>query len=413
MLRNNKLNLLISIIAAIVIWAYVTMVVNPARDETIRGIPVELVNLEMLYDRGFTVDRTRSYVVDVTVNGTRSDVLELTASDFKATADMTGYPKGLNSVKVNVTAPGSMKLVQIKPDTISVEVVDLITVTKQVRLAFADKFAAGTEPGFITVTPSEMEVAGTAAAVDNIDYIRAEVPKDILSEEETTLSLEAVPITKSGNPEYFVNLSQNQISVTATLCKTKEVPLRIEVTGEPPESIEVTEMNVPKTIVIRGSKDAVAEITEVRAKGIDMTAISDTAEIPVDAYLPQNVEVADASKNLAVNIKVQGIEKAEFEYTAETIEVRGLADGLSGHLNTGSVKALLLAAESEIADITKDDIHLFVDGSEITESADAIEMAVQFDCDKEFKSITVTPEKVRVTIIKDTAAGSGGTTGNG
>ena len=73
MLKNNKLNLLISIVCAIVLWAYITTVVNPETQRTISGIQVDLTNIEALNYRGFTINEGVPYRVDVTVKGARSD----------------------------------------------------------------------------------------------------------------------------------------------------------------------------------------------------------------------------------------------------------------------------------------------------------------------------------------------------
>ncbi|MDR1816123.1 MAG: hypothetical protein LBR00_05535 [Clostridiales Family XIII bacterium] len=413
MLQNNKLNLLISIVAAIVLWAWVTMAINPPVEQTIRNVPVDLINMESLYDRGLTVSGTQTYLVDVVISGAQSDVNELTASDLRATADMTGFPKGAVDVKVNVVVPSSTEMVQVRPETIRAQIVDRITVTKPVRLTYAETFPQDVEPGFVTVVPDELEVAGAAEEVDNIEYIRAEIPEGVLSDESRTFTLEPVPIGKDGAPSYDVSLSQDSISATATLCAVKKVPLEINQVGQPPETVGITDIAIPKTITIRGPKAILDGVKTVRAQDVNLATLRETVELPVEPILPDGVEVADQSKELAVIIEVEGISKKEFSYTADEIEVANLADGLFGHVNTGSVKVTLLAPESEIGDFTKDDIRVFVDAADVAAPGDAIEMAVKMECEKEYKSIRVSPENVRVTINDDGGAETGTGTGTG
>ncbi|MCL2493021.1 MAG: CdaR family protein [Clostridiales bacterium] len=399
MLKSNKINLLISIVVAIGFWMWVTVAVNPPTDFTVRAVPVEITNLTALNDRGLTIDQTQPQSVDVVVNGPRSEVTKLTSADFHATADVTGFPKGEVAVNVSVVVPSGMQLVQIRPEnTIRLNVVDLITVTKSVRVEFADTFPPGTEPGFITVMPSEMEVAGTVSSVDNIAYIRAEVPAGVLTDEAQEFSLEPAPITKSGDVDNTVSLSQNTIQVTARICTVKEVPLLVDKVGDPPDNVEVTNLTVPDRIWIRGTKDAIAGITEVHTKPIDLSTMTETTDIPINPLLPDGVEVADRSKNLTVNIEVQGIARKVFEFTADEIKVQNLAQGLSGHVNTGSITLTLLAPESQIADIQKSDITVFADGSNISEPGKAIETTLSYSCDKPYKSITLDPPSVRVTV---------------
>lgn len=400
MLKNNRINLLISIVAAIVLWAYITTVVNPETEVTVSGIPVELVNIESLNDRGFTVDEGMTYLVDVTVTGSRSDVSSLTENDFKATADMTGYRKGENSVPVNITGPNGIELLQLRPDTIFVTVVELITVNKPVRLEFEDTFASDEEPRVSQIIPEEMEVSGVAEAVDSVDYIRATIPEGALTEEETTIRVDVTAVDDSGDPVYNVGLSQNSVEVVAELCKTKQVPLSVELVGEANENVEITDTYIPSFITIRGPEAAIEGITEVESRVIDISEITSTTEIPIDPYLPNGVDLADISQDLAVKIEVQGIIKKEFEYAGNTIEITNLTSSLSGHVSTGSVTVTILAAK-DIADaLTQDDIKLSVDAEGIIRAGEAIEMDVIATCEiEEIKSITVTPAKVRVTLI--------------
>ena len=402
MFRSNRINLLISIVCAIALWAYITTVVNPETERTISSIPVELVNIDALNDRGFTVNEGTAYLVDIAVRGARSEIAKLTAADFRATADMTGYRKGANAVPVSVTMPNNTELTQVRPESIQVNVVDLITVFKPVRLEFEEVFPRDQEPGFIEIIPDEMEVSGVTELVDSVDYIRALVKTGELTEDISTFRVEVFAIDKAGQPVYNVSLSQPSVEITGALCTTKVVPLRIETIGEPREDIEITDMYIPSYIIIRGVKEAVEEIEEVECRPVDLTDITYTEEIPIEPIsLPNGVEVADGSKALSVRVEVQGIVAREFEFTADMIEIINLDENLSGHVNTGRVVVTVLAPPDVITGITQDDIRLQVDASEYHRAVSAVEMEVMPECDIEARDIIIEPPKVRVTIIRE------------
>jgi len=403
-LKNNKLNLLISIVCAIVLWAYITTVINPETERTIANIPVELINIEALNDRGFTDSDVTPPQIEIVVAGARSEVARLTWTDFRATADVAGYSKGTATVPVTVYTPNNIELVEIRPEAVQVEVVDLITVFKPVHLEFEESFSFGTEPGFIEVTPVEMAVVGVAEAVDTVDYIRALVPEGALTEELSTFRVEVVAIDREGQPVYNVSLSQRLIEVTGALCTTKRVPLHIETIGEPHESVEVTYMFIPNFITIRGAAADIEGIEEVTGRPVDLSSITSTVELSIDDLyldLPEGIEVANASANLSVRIEVQGIARKEFRYTADMIEIRNLAPSLSGHVNTGSVVVTVLAPRDIIDDIMQDDIRLYVDAEETIRPGSAIEMEVLAEYDIEIKEISIEPIMVRVTIIRE------------
>jgi len=404
-LKNNKLNLLISIVCAIVLWAYITTVVNPATERTINNITVDLINTDALNDRGFTVSEGAPYRVDVTVTGARSEVAKLKESDFHATADVTGYKKGTWEVPVNVTTPNNIELVQVRSDIVSVNIVDLVTVFKPVRLEYEDKFGWNQEPGFINIVPEEMEVSGIAEAVDSIDYIRVLVPKGDLTDQLNTFRLPVTAINKSGQAVYNVRLSQSSVEVSGMLCSIKQVPLHIETIGETNANVEVTDMYIPTYVTIRGAAADIEGITEINGPPIDLSTITTTMDIPIEElllnHLPTGVEIADASQDLSVRIEVQGIARKEFVYTADMIDVTNLAPSLSGHVNTGSVTVTVFAPRDVLANMTQDDIKLYVDATEYRMAGSGIEMDVMADCGLDIKEITIDPTKVRVTIIKE------------
>jgi len=399
-LKNNKLNLLISIVCAIVLWAYITTVVNPETQRTISGVPVDLVNIEALNYRGFTVNDSMTYLVDVTVKGTRSEVAKLTAADFRASADMTGYRKGVANVPVNVVMPQNFELVQIRPENIQVEVVDLITVNKPVRLEYEEEFPIGMEPGSILVTPEEMEVSGVAEVVDSIDYIRALVPEGQLTEEVSTFRVEVIAMNKEGEPVYNAGFSQNMVEITAALYKVKRVPLRIETIGEPNETTEITDLFIPSFISIRGAQAVIDEVEEIEGRPLDLSTLTFTEEIPIEPFLhlPEGVELAEASKDLSIRIEVQGIAKMEFTFTADMIELRDLAPTLTGHVKTGSVKVIVLAPQDVLDTLSQDDIVLFVDASRYQRIGITIELEVEAECAIDVRNISVEPARVQVTL---------------
>ena len=403
MLKNNKLNLLISIVCAIVLWAYITTVVNPETQRTISGIPVEISNIEALNYRGYTVNESMTYLVDVTVTGARSEIYRLTAADFRATADMTGYRRGTASVPVNIVMPPNTELVQIRPEIIEVEVVNLITVNKPVVLEFLDEFERGMEPGAIIIIPEEMEVSGVAEVVDSIDYIRAPVPAGILTEEVKTFRVDVVAVNKSGEPVYNAGLSQPSVEVTAALYTVKIVPLTIQTVGEPNENAEITDLYIPSFITIRGAAADLEDIDEVEGRPLDLSNITYTEEFPIEPFLhlPEGIELAEASKDLAIRIEVQGIAKKEFTFTADMIEVRDLAATLLGHVKTGSVTVIVLAPQDVLNGLSQNHIKLFVDASGYQRVGNTIELEVETECSIEVRSITVEPAKVQVTINRN------------
>ena len=63
MLKSKKLNIVLAILAAVVLWAYVLGEVNPNTSDTIRGVPITFANEDMLEAGGLTILQDRKSVV--------------------------------------------------------------------------------------------------------------------------------------------------------------------------------------------------------------------------------------------------------------------------------------------------------------------------------------------------------------
>ncbi|MDR3072691.1 MAG: hypothetical protein LBU41_04285 [Clostridiales Family XIII bacterium] len=125
MLQNNKFNLVLSILIAIALWAYVVLAIDPVGEERFTNIPVNITNADALTAQGLAIDSEDVGTVTVTVTGNRSELVDLKEEHFKAVADVQGLTYGNHHVTVTVAAPLGLKVTDVKPTYITISVVDL------------------------------------------------------------------------------------------------------------------------------------------------------------------------------------------------------------------------------------------------------------------------------------------------
>ncbi|MDR2610572.1 MAG: hypothetical protein LBC58_03860 [Clostridiales Family XIII bacterium] len=400
MFRSNKLNLIISIVAAIAIWVYVVTVVNPVTEKTVRGIPVKLTNIEALTANGLTVSPSQSFTIDVEIKGPRADLNQLEEAKIIATADMTGFPAGLNTIDVGISVPEGMEVIASHPEKIDVLVESLVSVTKPISLRYSEKFEAGMEPGFITVSPQEISVSGTSEMVDSIAAVTAEIDSSSLALYDRNVTGKVEAYSKSGEAIYGVTFSQNEVDVKARLCYTKEVPLKLPVEGKPAEGRLLTNTDVPSTVTIRGDKEALENITEISGREININGIKETTIFTPDLNLPEGTELANASRGMTVTVEIGGIEAKNIEMTSDMIQITGLPDGYSGHVNTGNLSVTIYGSKESIAEFKIEDITAFVDFSKANPGEGVLDAPVEFEYKGDFTKIESDPQTVRVSVVK-------------
>lgn len=398
MLRSKNLTKVLSLLLAIMLWAYVIVVENPPTTERLYNVPVELLNVGTLTQNGFAILEGENATVEVVVSGTRADILKY-KDQVIATANVFGYRSGENYVTVDVIVPNSLTQTEVKPEKILVNIDNLVSVYKPVSISFTGEREPDTEPGSITMQPEQIEVKGPKSLVESVSYVGIEVPYSQLSRLGATVTATAYALDVNGEPVPKVNLSSNTVSVRATLYDTKEVPLNIDITGEVDGIYEMTQLDVPDTIIIRGSSAALADVEYIEAEPIDISGIDDTSELPVIPILPDGIEVANGSYDIHVNIGIKGISNLSFEYDSREIEIDGLGEGLTAYINTPAVTLKATGKETIINSALQEDFALSVDVTDKVEGLYVVPVDVKYD--KELNNLEITPQEVNITISED------------
>jgi YbbR domain-containing protein len=294
---GRTISIIISIIIALLLWSYVIIQVNPTKEETITRVPVQLLNVQSLTVRQLAIAGDGEYTVDVVVEGRRADIMNISSEDIVAEADLFGWSKGENYIPVNVKLPPGLKLVEIRSAKIKVTIEDLVALSKPVNVVYRGNFPANTEEGDLELRPAEIEVTGAKSAVESVNEIRAYIDVDDLSTERKTFQSEVIPLNQAEIIVENVNLSSSYVNISVRLLQLKEVPLVVETVGSLAEGYGA-EINAPQSVLIKGTKAAIQDVTSVKAEPVDITGITNSAKIPLTLQLPEGVELS--KKNPAI-----------------------------------------------------------------------------------------------------------------
>ena len=93
MLKSKKFNIVLALIIAIALWAYVLGEVNPESTATVKNIPINFTNQESLEDNGLTVLDSSQTSISVSISGQRTAITKVEPSDFSVTCDVEGLNK--------------------------------------------------------------------------------------------------------------------------------------------------------------------------------------------------------------------------------------------------------------------------------------------------------------------------------
>ena len=273
---------------------------------------------------------------------------------------------------------------------------ELVSVYKQISVKFTGRTQSGTEPGNVTVSPTEIEVKGAKSVVNSVKAVQAEVKASEITDEKQTFSAAPVAVDVNNEPVYDISLSAESVEVQATLFYTKTVPLKVEIKGSVPSAYEMTDLSVPDEISIRGPKSAVDDITSVTADPVNISKVKASTTLKIRPNLPQGVELADESKNIGVKIKIKGLSTKTITLSTKNSEIKNVEDGLNAYINTAEVKATVTGSEELLKNVEASDFKLALDLKGLKVGNHTV--AVKVTSDKDFNSLSINPEKVEITI---------------
>ena len=396
MFRNNKVNLVISIVLAIMLWAYVVGQVNPETQQKYEGIAIQITNENVLNNQGLAINDPGTLTVDVTITGTRRAVKKVKRSDIKATVNAAELSKGENNAEIKVSVPSGVSVEKQSQDSVSISVDELVTQTKSVSADFTGSKEKGTEIGKVTVDPKTVQVSGTRSQLDKIKTVDATVAASRIDTNGTSVKADLTPVNGKGNKFGYVTLSQKTASVSATREYTKTVDLNVNITGSVPSGYELESKDVPTQVTIKGPKSSVKKVTSLTAADVDLSSVKRSQTIKLSITLPSGVELADKDKNIGVKVVLKTVTTKTFVLSAGDVETTNVDSGLSADVSSAKFKVTVKGTSDTVDAMTAGDITLKADCDGLGEGKHKV--TLKADTAKKVTSITVSPSRAAVTL---------------
>ena len=345
MLENKKVNIILALIVAIVLWAYVLGEVNPETTVTVKDVPINFLNQDMLEDTGYTILSSSAYSVNITISGQRTAATKVKPGDFTVAADVEALRPGENTVRVFVSGPDGVKIESVNVEKITVTVDKLVSREKEIKTEVSgvvenDKEVYVVEQGSDTVT-----VSGAETLIEKITVVKAVVEADKIGESMETIDADLTAVDKNGLEVSNVKLSQDKIKVTAVLFNKKTVHLDVPVINQNEGDIERS-VTCPKTVVIKGTEKDLSSIEKISCRTLDVGGITETTSVPLEPVLPEGIQLADESNNLSANVSVKTVSKVQFDFTDRDIQLINREDGLDYSIGKVSFKVEVSGKES-------------------------------------------------------------------
>lgn len=361
-LRGNIFAIIVSVLIAFVIHFYVMSIEVPAYTQTYT-VPINILE----NDYGLAVYHGENNVVEISVQGKKSDVENLNKDEIAAYVDASHIKDpGKYPLDVYVTVPRTVKLQDQSVNTVIIHLdnrasttvpVNIILVEYQIEedyeLPPASEFKSDRHE--ITITGPQAVLDTVAAAQVNLKLGNIKTSVTVAG----TLELVDINGKRISNPE--INMQPSFVKVEVPLLQYKTVPLDVEYAHGFYNKNSVDISISPAEIRIKGETGDIKNINKINLMPLDEKKIT-TNNLTVNITLPSGIENVDEVDKAVITITHKGTSLKQFVIDKITVYN---PNNLNCELLEKSINVILRGNNQYINYIQVSDIEAIVDLSYI------------------------------------------------
>ena len=368
-LYNNKIFwMVISLLASLAIWVYITSVDSDEYKQSFRGVRVELVGEDVLrQSKGLVITDLDTNSVTVELVGPRRIIASLDSADIVAQVDVSKLSQAAyTSLQYSLVFPdrtdsASIQASKKSPDTVNFMVSAQTSKTIQVRGSFEGQLAEGYTAEIPVFEPSTITISGPDAYISNVSYAWVTFGKDGV---DSTYSVETgfVLLDKDGEEcaTTGISCSTDVVKATLPLLAKKEVPLNVDLIEGAGATSKNTKVKIePETITLAGDSALMAGLNKITVATIDLTdfglSFTDTFTIPLSDEVKNLTGVTEAT----VTVEVVGLETRTF--TVKNISCTNVSDGYEAEIISESITVTLRGTAEQLDQVKTENLRAVAD----------------------------------------------------
>lgn len=371
-LSNSRiLWMIISILASLTIWIYVTSGETEAFKTTFRNVQIEIVGEDTLRtSRGLILTDLNATSVTVEVVGPRRMLAPLDSDDLVAVVDVSKLTRAsYTTLKYDIVYPSTVDERYISEEKKSPEYVNfnislLTDKTIPVRGGFEGRSADGYTAETPVFEPSTITVTGPEAYLKDISYAWVTFGQNVIVDSSYSIETNFTLMNEDGDAvsTEYLTLSQDTIRATLPILQVKNVPLEVDVIEGAGASKANTKISIePNTVTLAGDSSILSGMNKIVLDTIDLTDFSSTLTETYPIAINNELRNVTGVTEAKVTLEVVGLETRSFRVSnlsyinsADGTNVEILTEGLDVQIRGTAEQLDLIKAESirAVADLT-------------------------------------------------------------
>ena len=384
MIRNTKdsdkqkerrlTSAILSVVIAFGLWWYVVNNVSMEDDITFNNIPVVREGESVLTEKNLMITDISAESVSMNLIGSREDLNKVDSSNMSVKINLSNIEEPGERIPLSYT-PSYPATVANTAFEVSSKNPSVIFVSVDYRRTFeipvivkwtgtrSENYLYDTEN--YTLDYSTITITGPATIADQIHH--AQVLIDLTNRSESfSESFRYTLCNAEGEPvdAQTITTSVEEVQLTAQIQQIKEVDLIADVIyggGATAENTTIT-LN-PEVIRVSGGEAVLEELGDTYTVcSINLADIEKSSnELKYTINLPEGVTNQTGVSEVVVTVRFNGLRIKDF--VVDNIEMTNVPEGMVAEIINANLTVRVRGPESEISQLTEDDISVVVDFS--------------------------------------------------
>lgn len=291
---------ILALLMAVLLWLYVSNEQNPVTDLAYNNVPLTVQGRPS----GYVIQGVPE-TVNLRVKGSRNVIGMLQKRDFTAYLQIPGdiHP-GQWKLPVQVLPLPGVEVVRITPREVQVQIDQIVSKNLPVVVNLKGDPVPGLRWGEPVLRPSQVVVQGPSQVLEKINEVSVTVD---VTGATGTLEREVTPAI--GARGVTVQPGRVTVTVPVTNWPVQNLPVRVNITGEPADGYEVNNVSVnPPTVQVTGQDGMLQGLTAVSTAVLDITGLSGDLEREVKLELPTGANLVEP-RQVLVTVRVTPLEE--------------------------------------------------------------------------------------------------------
>ncbi|OON97688.1 MAG: hypothetical protein ATN36_02680 [Epulopiscium sp. Nele67-Bin005] len=396
--ENNLVWKIFSLFWAFILWLFVINIQNPEQSKEISNIPVEIVGLSAIEEKGYVVqdeDDLKETLVGLVVKGQRLQLDELVSNKEDLISIVLDFGPYASSLTPELTT--TEKVIPFTTNLL-VEGISIEEVHPSVMYVTLEKEAIVTVPiryqvtgkqnkDYLEIEPiiktTEIELRGPESLVNEVVHALVTVDVDDFSEDILKLDVPVTLLDIDGNEVDGIRQGFDTVEVIMPIGERKVVPFEAQFVGTVPNGyLKTNTIITPKEITIVGKAEVLEEIDVIKLEPIALNNKINSITLRIGISLPENVEYIESLDDRAVvTLEIQKENTYNFVIPVEELDLKvtGLPEDMEYEILQEGIGVTLAGTAEDLLSFDKTGVMVTLDLSALGPGEYSIPIDIQIE----------------------------------